>query len=73
MWEILALTKPYEGLLGPQVKESVSVYGERPTVPRSWPVAIRRLLRSGWGESMENRPTMDELYEVLEKEIHEHK
>ena len=73
LWEILALTKPYEGLLGPQVKESVSVYGERPTVPRSWPVAIRRLLRSGWGESMENRPTMDELYEVLEKEIHEHK
>lgn len=65
LWEILALTKPYEGLLGPQVKESVSVYGERPTVPRSWPVAIRRLLRSGWGESMENRPTMDELYEVL--------
>lgn len=73
LWEILALSKPYDGLLGQQVKESVSVYGERPSVPRSWPVAIRRLLRSGWSESISNRPTMEELYDILEKECKEHK
>ena len=47
LWEIMALTKPYNGVLGPQVKESVSLYGERPTISRSWPVGIRKLLRRG--------------------------
>lgn len=67
LWEIMALTKPYEGLMGNQVKESVSIFGERPSVPRSWPVAIRRLLRRGWSESISNRPTMDEILKTLTK------
>merc|ERR1711862_969013 len=48
LWELMALTKPYDGLVGHQVKECVSVFGERPSIPRSWPTAIRRLLRRGW-------------------------
>ncbi|CAJ1966758.1 unnamed protein product [Cylindrotheca closterium] len=67
LWEILALSKPYEGLMGQQVKESVSVYGERPSVPRSWPQSVRKLLRSGWGESILARPTMKEVCKTLEK------
>jgi len=67
LWEIMALAKPYDGLLGPQVKESVSLFGERPSVPRSWPVAIRRLLRRGWSESISNRPTMENILETLTK------
>jgi serine/threonine protein kinase len=67
LWEIMALCKPYEGLFGHQVKESVSIFGERPSVPRSWPVAIRRLLRRGWSESISNRPNMDEIYKTLVK------
>lgn len=67
LWEIMALAKPYEGLMGNQVKESVSIFGERPSVPRSWPVAIRRLLRRGWSDSISNRPTMDEIYKTLTK------
>lgn len=67
LWEIMALAKPYDGLLGHQVKESVSIFGERPSVPRSWPVAIRRLLRRGWSESITNRPTMDEVHKTLTK------
>lgn len=67
LWEIVALAKPYEGLLGQQVKESVSVYGERPSVPRSWPQAIRKILRSGWSESITTRPTMQEVCNILAK------
>mmetsp|Transcript_90133 Transcript_90133/g.135109 ORF Transcript_90133/g.135109 Transcript_90133/m.135109 type:complete len:408 (+) Transcript_90133:171-1394(+) len=67
LWEIMALCKPYDGLLGHQVKESVSIFGERPSVPRSWPVAIRRLLRRGWSESISNRPNMDEVHKSLVK------
>merc|ERR1712232_720421 len=69
LWEIMALSKPYDGLLGHQVKESVSVFGERPSVPRSWPVAIRRLLRRGWSESITNRPDMDEIHKTLVKTL----
>lgn len=67
LWEIMALCKPYDGLLGHQVKECVSVFGERPSVPRSWPVAIRRLLRRGWSESISNRPSMEEVHKNLLK------
>jgi serine/threonine protein kinase len=67
LWEIMALCKPYDGLLGHQVKESVSIFGERPSVPRSWPVAIRRLLRRGWSESISNRPDMEEIHKSLVK------
>lgn len=67
LWEIMALSKPYDGLLGPQVKESVSLFGERPSVPRSWPVAIRKLLRRGWAESISNRPDMSSVLETLMK------
>jgi serine/threonine protein kinase len=70
LWEIMALCKPYDGLLGHQVKESVSIFGERPSVPRSWPVALRRLLRRGWSESISNRPTMEEVHKILVK-VHE--
>lgn len=67
LWEIMAMTKPYNGVLGPQVKESVSLYGERPTISRSWPVGIRKLLRRGWSENISNRPTMEEFLETLVK------
>lgn len=67
LWELMALTKPYDGLVGHQVKECVSVFGERPSIPRSWPTNIRRLLRRGWSESIDERPTMDEVQDTLEK------
>jgi len=67
LWELMALTKPYDGLVGHQVKECVSVFGERPSIPRSWPTAIRRLLRRGWSENIEDRPVMAEVLEVLKK------
>jgi len=67
LWEIMALTKPYDGMLGPQVKESVSLYGERPSIPRSWPVAIRRLLRRGFSETITNRPNMEGVLETIVK------
>ena len=67
LWELMALTKPYDGLVGNQVKECVSVFGERPSIPRSWPTQIRRLLRRGWSETIEERPTMAEIQEILSK------
>eukprot|EP00527_Entomoneis_sp_CCMP2396_P008253 CAMPEP_0198142576 /NCGR_PEP_ID=MMETSP1443-20131203/5333_1 /TAXON_ID=186043 /ORGANISM="Entomoneis sp., Strain CCMP2396" /LENGTH=385 /DNA_ID=CAMNT_0043805623 /DNA_START=37 /DNA_END=1194 /DNA_ORIENTATION=+ len=67
LWEIMALCKPYDGLVGQQVKECVSVFGERPAIPRTWPTTLRRILRRGWCENLLDRPFISEVKEVLEK------
>lgn len=70
LWEIMALCKPYDGLVGQQVKECVSVFGERPAIPRTWPTTLRRILRRGWCENLLDRPFISEVKEVLVK-LHE--
>jgi serine/threonine protein kinase len=70
LWELMALCKPYDGLVGQQVKECVSVFGERPAIPRTWPTNLRRVLRRGWGESIVDRPFMTEVKDTLMK-LHE--
>ena len=70
LWELMALCKPYDGLVGQQVKECVSVFGERPNIPRTWPTNLRRILRRGWTESVIDRPHIAEVKEILVK-LHE--
>jgi serine/threonine protein kinase len=70
LWELMALVKPYDGLVGQQVKECVSVFGERPAIPRTWPTTLRRILRRGWCENLLDRPFITEVKEVLMK-LHE--
>jgi serine/threonine protein kinase len=67
LWELMALCKPYDGLVGQQVKECVSVFGERPAIPRTWPTNLRRIMRRGWTENLIDRPFMAEVLEVLLK------
>lgn len=67
LWELMALCKPYDGLVGQQVKECVSVFGERPAIPRTWPTNLRRILRRGWTESIVDRPHIEEVKDVLVK------
>jgi serine/threonine protein kinase len=67
LWELMALCKPYDGLVGQQVKECVSVFGERPAIPRTWPTNLRRILRRGWTETLVERPNITEVKDVLEK------
>lgn len=67
LWELMALCKPYDGLVGQQVKECVSVFGERPAIPRTWPTNLRRIMRRGWTENIVDRPFMTEVKDVLIK------
>jgi serine/threonine protein kinase len=67
LWELMALCKPYDGLVGQQVKECVSVFGERPAIPRTWPTNLRRILRKGWTENLIERPFISEVKETLAK------
>lgn len=64
-WEILSLKKPFAELSGQEVKEWVADYGNRPHIAKYWPSAIRKLLKAGWSNDTEARPTMREVRDVL--------
>lgn len=65
LWEILALKKPFAELSGPEVKEWVADFGNRPAISRSWPVAVRKMMKAGWSDAIDERPTMREVQETL--------
>lgn len=64
--EIMALVKPFDKLTGKEVKEQVAVLGRRPVINKTWPTAIRRLLRRGFSDVPEIRPAMEDIQDTLE-------
>ena len=64
--EIMALVKPFDKLTGKEVKVEVAVLGHRPVIDKSWPMPIQRLLRRGFSEAPEERPSMESIQETLE-------
>merc|ERR1712151_1299026 len=67
LWEIMSLSKPYDGLSGPQVKEFITVFGDRLNIPWSWPKGIKQVVKQGWSKRVEDRPTMGEAQSMLSK------
>jgi len=67
MWEMLSLTKPYGGMDGNDVKENVAHKGLRPKIPKEWPSQIRTILKYGFCKRPEERPTMGQIQQTLEK------
>jgi serine/threonine protein kinase len=65
LWEILALKKPFAELSGQDVKEWVADLGNRPHISKTWPQAIRKLMKAGWSVELEARPTMKEVRDIL--------
>lgn len=66
LYEIMALVKPFDKLSGKEVKEEVAVLGRRPVIEKSWPSCIQRLLRHGFSEAPEIRPSMEDIQDTLE-------
>ena len=67
LWEMLSLSKPYGGMEGNDVKEAVANKALRPKIPKEWPSQIRMLLKYGWAKRAEDRPTMAQIKDTLEK------
>ena len=62
LWQILTLSKPYEGMNRQTHAERV-IYGtERPHLPTSWPTPLLELLKSGWHPSLHRRPSMKTMH-----------
>ena len=71
LYEIMALVKPFDELTGKEVKEEVAVLGHRPAIGKPRPLPIRRLLRRGFSEAPEVRPSMEDIQDVLEDLVDE--
>jgi hypothetical protein len=59
-----AYTKLY--LTADQIVEGVAKRGLRPTIPASWPPALRGLLSRAWDEEPDNRPPFSAIVPELE-------
>jgi len=65
LWEMLALEKPYAGLDGDKVRETVAMKSERPPYQESWPENICKLFKRGWAKKLDHRPTMQDMHYAL--------
>ena len=69
LYEVLLLEKPYDGIAASDQLHEVFMNGARPFVPLSWPQAIQTLIRDAWSEDILSRPPMQQVYQVLVREI----
>ena len=65
LWEMLALEKPYQGMDGEAVRESVAIKGERPPFMEYWPETITKIFKRGWAKKIDHRPTMNDMRHCL--------
>lgn len=67
--ELLSLVKPYDDIAACDQLNEVFRNGARPFVPLSWPMAIQRLLRDAWIDDIQSRSSMQQVHQVLVREI----
>mmetsp|Transcript_22715 Transcript_22715/g.47651 ORF Transcript_22715/g.47651 Transcript_22715/m.47651 type:complete len:507 (-) Transcript_22715:158-1678(-) len=66
LWEILSLQLPYSDITSrPALINSVVNKGERPPIPKAWPLPIRETMSIGFDAETEKRPTMELFYNIL--------
>lgn len=68
-WQICSLNMPYQGYTCKMHAELVVEKGYRPKVEDSWPIAWSELCRNCWSKDMNQRPSFDEVCEILGEEI----
>jgi serine/threonine protein kinase len=70
VWQILKLDIPFEGYTMNMFTKKVVKGGTRPMCDPKWPRTISAMLRAGWGVSIKDRPSMDDICATLREEIH---
>lgn len=60
LWQILTLEKPFGAM------SEGTVYGDRPKIPKEWPLDLKRIIERGWSADLSERPHMKEMMYVLE-------
>jgi len=71
LWEMLALTRPFEVYTMTKMKQRVWTAGgeqKRPFLQPEWALPVRLLLQKGWTANVAARLTMSQVVDILEKE-----
>lgn len=69
LWEMMSLSKPFEGYTPNMHRERVVGKGVRPKIDMSWPNSIRSIMQRGWSDNISVRPPMDSVTSILKKEV----
>lgn len=68
-WQIFTLGIPYQGYTCKMHAELVIGKGYRPKITEKMPQAFARLCKSCWSVSIDDRPTFEEICDILAEEI----
>jgi hypothetical protein len=68
LWNILSLERPFKGYSRTEHHDKVFLYGERPTINKSWSKTIQQVLEKSWSNEISIRPSMDCIYQVMQQE-----
>jgi serine/threonine protein kinase len=71
MFQMLALETPFEGFSMAMFEKKVVREGCRPRVDPKWPQRILDLIQKSWSTKISERPTMEQIVEILRAEISE--
>mmetsp|Transcript_7385 Transcript_7385/g.11359 ORF Transcript_7385/g.11359 Transcript_7385/m.11359 type:complete len:401 (+) Transcript_7385:1-1203(+) len=69
LWEMNAFRKPFEGMNRESFYERVVHGGERLPISKRWPSALSSLMQSCWSETISERPSFEEIVEILDEII----
>jgi len=67
LWEMLSLSKPYDGFNRNMHAEMVVSQGIRPSIPMSWPSELRDMVERSWSADISQRPSMEQCYNILRR------
>lgn len=67
LWEMLSLSKPYDGFNRNMHAEMVVSQGIRPSIPMSWPFELRNMVERSWSADISQRPSMEQCYNILRR------
>ena len=68
-WQMMTCKVPYENHSVTYMKENVYNGDKRPLIERSWSASTKLLLRRGWTSDISNRFSMQNLEDILKREI----
>jgi serine/threonine protein kinase len=69
LYEIMSLKEPYVKLNAEKQELRVFREGLRPKISSSWPVEVQNLLHRGWSQESSERPSMNEVLALLERQM----
>ena len=69
LWEVLALLTPFKDYGYEKHAKLVVLKGQRPKVPKNWPVLLKKLIKDSWSSKSSARPTFASVCDSLRAEV----